>query len=162
FSVQLVRADGVAVWGRSYDEPRGAVLVVQDHIAEQIVEALRVERSPPERARRHLAYTKDPAAYDLYLRGRALLVNSTAQKIRESMGYFEQALALDEHNALAHAGMATGAAWFSVRYAYENEALSWGRRAEAEARLALDQDPQLADAHLALASAAGTLYGGFN
>ena len=162
FSVQLVRADGVAVWGRSYDEPRAAVLVVQDHIAEQIVEALRVELSPPERARLHMAYTRNPAAYDLYLRGRALLVNYTDTKIRESLGYFEQALALDQHYALAHAGLATGAAWFSVRFAYESEALTWGKRAETEARLALEQDPLLADAHLALASAAGTLYGGFD
>lgn len=162
FSVQLVRADGVAVWGRSYDEARGAVLVVQDHIAEQIVEALRLELSPPERARLHVAYTKNPAAYDLYLRGRALLVNYTDANIRESLGYFERALALDPHYALAHAGLATGAAWFSVRYAYENEALAWGQRADAEAKLALEQDPLLADAHLALASAAGTLYGGFN
>jgi DNA-binding winged helix-turn-helix (wHTH) protein/TolB-like protein/Tfp pilus assembly protein PilF len=162
FSVQLVRADGVAVWGRSYDEPRGAILAVQDHIAEQIVEALRLELSPPERARLHVEYTKNPAAYDLYLRGRALLVNYTDAKIRESLGYFEQALVLDPQYALAHAGLATGAAWFSVRYAYESEARSWGKRAEAEARLALEQDPLLADAHLALASAAGTLYGGFN
>ena len=162
FSVQLVRADGVAVWGRSYDEARGAVLVVQDHIAEQIVEALRLELSPPERARLHVAYTKNPAAYDLYLRGRALLVNYTDANIRESLGYFERALALDPHYALAHAGLATGAAWFSVRYAYESEALAWGKRADAEAKLALEQDPLLADAHLALASAAGTLYGGFN
>ena len=162
FSVQLVRADGVAVWGRSYDEPRAAVLVVQDHIAEQIVEALRVELSPPERARLHMAYTRNPAAYDLYLRGRALLVTYTDSKIRESLRYFEQALALDQHYALAHAGLATGAAWFSVRFAYESEALTWGKRAETEARLALEQDPLLADAHLALASAAGTLYGGFN
>lgn len=162
FSVQLVRADGVAIWGRSYDEPRGAILVVQDHIAEQIVEALRLELSPPERARLHVEYTKNPAAYDLYLRGRALLVNYTDAKIRESLGYFEQALAIDPQYALAHAGLATGAAWFSVRYAYESDALSWGKRAETEARLALEQDPLLADAHLALASAAGTLYGGFN
>jgi DNA-binding winged helix-turn-helix (wHTH) protein/TolB-like protein/Tfp pilus assembly protein PilF len=162
FSVQLVRSDGVAVWGRSYDEPRGAVLAVQDHIAEQIVAALRLELSPPTRARLHVEYTKNAAASDLYLRGRALLVNYTDAKIRESLGYFERAVALDEHYAAAHAALATGSAWFSVRYAYEGEALTWGKRAETEARLALDQDPLLADAHLALASAAGTLYGGFN
>jgi DNA-binding winged helix-turn-helix (wHTH) protein/TolB-like protein len=162
FAVQLVRADGVAVWGRTYDEPRAAVLAIQDHIAEQIVSALRVELSPPERARLHVRYTENPRAYDLYLRGRALLVTYTEAKMRDAIGYFEQALALDEQYALARASLATAAAWFSVRYAYEAEARSWGERADREARRALAQDPMLADAQLAIASAAGTLFGGFN
>ena len=162
FAVQLVRSDGVAVWGRTFDEPRGALLAVQDHIAEQIVAALRVELSPPERARLHVRYTENPAAYDLYLRGRALLVNYTEAKMREAIGCFERALALDDRYALARAGLATGAAWFSVRYAYEEEARAWGERATREAHRALEQDPMLADAQLAIASAAGTLYGGFD
>jgi TolB-like protein len=162
FSVQLVRADGVAVWGRSYDEPRGGLLEVQTHIAEQITQALRLELSPPERARLHVRYTQNPAAYDLYLRGRVLLVNYTEANMREALSYFEQALALDDHYALARAGLAMGAAWFSVRYAYEADALKWGKKADEEARRALEQDPSLADARLAIASAAGTLYGAFN
>jgi DNA-binding winged helix-turn-helix (wHTH) protein/TolB-like protein len=162
FSVQLVRADGVAVWGRTYDEPSGGLLQVQARLAEQVALALRVELSPPERARLHVRYTQNPAAYDLYLRGRVLLVNYTEANMREALAYFEQALALDERYALARAGLATGAAWFSVRYAYEDEALAWGKRADREARRALEQDPSLADARLAIASAAGTLYGGFD
>jgi DNA-binding winged helix-turn-helix (wHTH) protein/TolB-like protein len=162
FTVQLVDANGVAVWGRTYDEARGAVLAVEDHIAGEIASALRVRLSPPERARLHRRYTENPAAYDLYLRGRALLVGYTDPRMREAIGHFEQAIALDERYALAHAGLATAAAWFSVRYAYEAEALAWGKRADEEAHLALAQDPLLADAQLALASAAGTLYGGFN
>jgi DNA-binding winged helix-turn-helix (wHTH) protein/TolB-like protein len=161
-SVQLVRADGVAVWGHTYDEPDVELLQLQDHIAEQVASALQVQLSPPERARLHVRYTRNPAAYDLYLRGRALLVNYTEANMREALDYFEQALALDQTYALARAGLATGAAWFSVRYAYDAEALAWGKRADKEARRALDQDPSLADAHLAIASAAGTLYGGFN
>ena len=133
FSVQLVRADGVAVWGRIYDEPSGGLLQVQAHIAEQVASALRVELSPPERARLHVRYTQNPAAYDLYLRGRVLLVNYTEANMRDALAYFEQALVLDERYALARAGLATGAAWFSVRYAYEAEALEW-KRADQEAR----------------------------
>ena len=33
-SLQLVRADGVAIWGRSYDEPRTSLLELQDDVAE--------------------------------------------------------------------------------------------------------------------------------
>jgi len=160
-SVQLVRADGVAVWGRTFDEPRAELLALQDQIAEQIASALRIELSPPERARLHVRYTNNPAAYDMYLRGRSLLVNYTEANMREAIGYFEKALALDRDYALARAGIATATAWFSVRYSHDNEALAWGKRADDEARRALEQDGSLADAHFAIASAAGTAYRGF-
>jgi DNA-binding winged helix-turn-helix (wHTH) protein/TolB-like protein/Tfp pilus assembly protein PilF len=161
-TVQLVRADGVAIWGRTYDEPFGNLLAVQDHVAGQVVTALRIELSPPERARLHVRYTTDPDAYDLYLRGRSLLVNYTEARMLEAIGCFEQALARDPKYALAHAGIATAAAWFSVRYSHDAEAVTWAKRAEAEASAALDEDSSLADAHLAIASAAGTAYRRFD
>jgi hypothetical protein len=161
-SLQLVRADGVAMWGRSYDEPRISLLALQDEIAEQVAVALRIELSPPERARLHVQYSDNPAAYDLYLRGRSLLVNYTEATMREAIGHFEQALAMELEYALAHAGIATASAWFSVRYAHDVEALEWGKRADQAAREALKEDGALADAHLAIASAAGTTYGGFD
>lgn len=161
-SVQLVGADGLEKWNRTYDEPRAGLLELQDRIAEHVASALSVNLSPPERARFHVRYTQNPAAYDLYLRGRAQLVNFTEDNMRGAIGFFEQALALDENYALARAALATSAAWFSVRYAHDTETLAWGQRADLEAHRALEQDPSLADAHLAIASAAGTLYGGFN
>lgn len=161
-NLQLVNAEGVVVWGRTYDEPRAGLLTLQDRIAEQVVAALRVELSAPERARLHVRYTQNPAANDFYLRGRALMVNYTEAGMREALGHFEQAIARDPQYALARAGLATAAAWFSVRYAYEEEALHWGKRADDDARRALREDPSLADAHLAIASAAGTLYRGFD
>ena len=160
-TVQLVSAAGVAVWGRTYDQPRAGLLELQDRIAEQVASALQIELSPPERARLRVGSTQNPAAYDLYLHGRTM-VNYTELGMREAVGLFEQALTLDQHYALARAGLATSAAWFSVRYAYEDEALQWGKRADDEARRTLQEDPSLADAHLAIASAAGTLYRGFD
>ena len=162
-TVQLVRADGVAIWGRTFDdEPRATLLKLQDQLAEQVVGALRVELSPPERARLHVRYTNNAAAYDLYLRGRSLLVNYTEAKMHEAIRHFEQALQLDDNYALARTGIATASAWFSVRYAYDAAAVAWAKRADEEARRALAQDSGLADAHLAIASAAGTEYRGFD
>ena len=161
-SLQLVRADGVAVWGRSYDEPRTSLLELQDDVAEQVAVALRIELSPPERARLHVRYTDNPEAHDLYLRGRSLLVNYNEATMREAIRHFERALALDPGYALAAAGIATACAWFSVRYAHDAEAIEWGKRAEQAAHQALEKDPALADAHYAIASAAGTMYRGFD
>ena len=161
-SVQLVRRDGVAIWGRAYDVPRSDLLRLQDTVAEQIVSALRLELTGPERARLNAPHTANAAAYDLYLRGRTLLLNYTDANMREAIGHFERALALDPAYAVARSALATACAWFSVRYAYQSEAAVWGKRAELEARRALEQNSSLAEAHLAIAAAAGTLYRGFH
>ena len=162
-SLQLVDAQGVVVHTWSIDEPATGVVQLQDRIAEEVVERLRVRLTPPERARLHVRYTDNPDAYDLYLRGRSLLVTYNDEaKMHKAIGYFQQALRLDENYALARAGLATASAWLSVRYAHEQESLVWGKQADEEARRALEQDGSLADAHFAIASAAGTEYGGYN
>jgi len=161
-SLQLVQSDGVLVWGDTIDEPATGLLSLQDRIADEVVAALRLGLSTPQRQRLHAQYTANPIAYDRYLRGRALMLNYTENKMLDAIKYFEEALRIDPKYALARTGIATACAWFSVRYSHDHEALVWGKRADMEARAALAQDDSLADAQLAIASAAGTSYGGFN
>jgi TolB-like protein len=161
-SLQLVRSDGVVEWGRSFDEQATGLLPLQDRIADEVVTALRLGLTPPQRQRLHTRYTASPNAYDKYLRGRALMLNYTEAKMLEAINYFEDAVKIDPNFALARTSIATASAWFSVRYSHDAEALVWGKRADTEARAALAQDDSLADAQLAIASAAGTSYGGFN
>jgi DNA-binding winged helix-turn-helix (wHTH) protein/TolB-like protein len=161
-SLQLVQADGVVVWGRTFDEPAAGFLPLQDRIADEVAAAMRIGLSAPERQRLHAQYTANPIAYDKYLRGRALMLNYTEAKMLEAIKYFEEAVRIDPNFALARTSIATAAAWFSVRYSHDAEALVWGKRADTEARAALAQDDSMADAQLAIANAAGTSYGGFN
>jgi serine/threonine protein kinase/TolB-like protein len=162
-TLQLVQsADGTVSWARSYDVLRSALTNLQDTIAEEVVTALRLELTPAERDRVRRRYTDNAQAYDLYLRGRASFVNYTERGMKTAIGDFEHALSIDPDYALARAGLAIACAWFSIRYAYETEASEWGARAEREAKAALADDPSLAEATLAMASAAGTLYGDFN
>ncbi|HEU4936900.1 MAG TPA: winged helix-turn-helix domain-containing protein [Vicinamibacterales bacterium] len=160
--LQLVQSDGVVIWGHTFNEPATGLLPLQDRIADEVVAALRLGLSTPQRQRLHAQYTANPIAYDKYLRGRALMLNYTEAKMLEAIGHFEDAVRIDPSFALARTGIATACAWFSVRYSHDKEALVWARRADTEARAALAQDDSLADAQLAIASAAGTSYGGFN
>ena len=89
-------------------------------------------------------------------------MNYSEAKMRAAIESFERALQLEPEYAMARAGLAISLAWFSVRYAYQKDALYWGRRAEEEAYRALALDHDLAEAHFAIASAAGTVYGKFN
>jgi serine/threonine protein kinase/TolB-like protein len=162
-TLQLVQSsDGTVTWARSYDVLRSALSNLQDTIAEQVVDGLRLELTAAERVRVRRRYTDNAQAYDLYLRGRASFVNYTEKTMKEAIDDFERALKLDPDYALARASLATASAWFSIRYAYETEASEWGARADRDAKAALAADPSLAEATLAMASAAGTLYGAFN
>lgn len=162
-TLQLVQSPtGSVAWARSYDVVRGTLLTLQDTIAEQVVEALRIELSAGDRERFRRRYTANAEAYELYVRGRASLVNYTEAEMKTAIDAFERAIAIDPGYALARAGLSIASAWFSIRYAYEADAIAWGERAEREARAALAADPSLAEATLALASAAATLHGGFN
>ncbi len=160
---QLVKSPpATVVWARAYEVVAADLLTLQDTIASQVVEALRIELTSGEREQLKKRYTENAVAYDLYLRGRASMVNYTEAGMKAAIDDFERAVAIDPAYALARSGLATACAWFGIRYAYETDAFRWGERAEREARAALASDPMLAEATLAIASAAGTLYGGFN
>jgi len=162
-TLQLVQSsDGAVTWAQSYDLPRGGLTNLQDIVAEEVASALRIELTSAERDRAKRRHTENAEAFNLYLRGRSSFVNYTERTMKDALEDFHQALAIDPNYTLARAGAAIAAAWFSVRYAYENEAIEWGAQAERDARAALDADPSLAEATLAMASAAGTLHGGFN
>jgi serine/threonine protein kinase/TolB-like protein len=163
FNLQLIRAgDDFLVWGRQIDVSERRLFTIEDQVSSEVVAALQLQISTTEQALLKQSSTLIPNAYGEYLQGRALLANYSDSNLREAMNHFERALQLDPNYALANAGLATAAGTFSVRFAYEQQAADWGRRAEEYASRALKQDANLAEAHLALASAAGTLYRNFD
>jgi SARP family transcriptional regulator, regulator of embCAB operon len=94
-----------------------------------------------------------PAAATLfYERGRSKLLHHREADVREAIAAFDSAVALDAGYARAHAGLAIAAAEMNLRFSPVNEAPAWGRRALDEARIALQLDSMLAEAHEALAA----------
>jgi DNA-binding winged helix-turn-helix (wHTH) protein/TolB-like protein len=163
-NLQLVRvSDGLTIWGQAYDVEGGDRPVLRDdRIAERVATALSLELTVAEREHLQRPRSTSAAAYQLFVHGRALLVNYTEAAMHQAIERFEGALRLDPDFALARSSLSTALASFSVRYAYEHEAGHWAARAEQEARRALEQDASLADAHLALANAAGTVHRNFD
>ena len=153
-SVQLVRAqDRAPIWGQHYDDlTRADLLGLQDVIAEQIAQALRIRLTADDRARLYRRYTENVQAFELYLQGRSLVVRSNAEATRAGVAAFERALQLDERYVLARASLATSSAMMRFRFAPEQETAFWGERAIREAKAVLAQDPQLAEGHEALAA----------
>jgi serine/threonine protein kinase len=71
-TAQLVEArSGTSVWAERYDRELSDVFEVQDEIARNITQALRITLSPHEQKLLAAKPTGDPRAYDHYLKGRS-------------------------------------------------------------------------------------------
>ncbi len=154
-TVQLVRAeDGSVIWGDRFEVKRAELLDLRDLIARKVAAELRVRMTPAEQDRVYRRYTKDAAAYELYLQGRAELPRFTSASTLRAIDRFNAALAIDSSYALAHAGLATAAAQMHLRFSPASEAQRWLDLAHREADAALRIDSDLAEAHDARAAVA--------
>jgi len=85
---------GAATWQQSFDGDVTDVFQVQGTIATQVAGALGVALGTREQEQLAERPTKNLAAYDLYLKGKALTGNDPAT-LRQAAGFYEQAVALD-------------------------------------------------------------------
>ena len=100
---------GSQLWAQQFDEKRTDIFAVQDTISAKVVEALALKISGSERKLLARRYTENPEAYQLYLKGRFYWLGSkTEERIRKSIEYFNQAIAVDPNYALAYSGLADG------------------------------------------------------
>lgn len=149
--VQLTDPDGFARWTQSYDRSAGEVFATWDEIALAVLDALEVEltrRQLPTQA----GETRDPAAYDLFVRGRHAWFKRSGEGLGQAVAYFNRALQRDPDYARAHAGLADA---YNVMGAYEYGVLppdSAYPVALAEAERALELAPALGEAHAARAN----------
>lgn len=150
-SVSLVEPrTGEQLWADTYEATGTDVFAVQASIAENVAEALEAELTPGTRARLATLPTTSSDAYDDYLRGRDLHGRSYGpEDLEEGIRYYERAIRTDPDFALAHAllGMAhTQHYWF--HYDRSDSRL---QRARLHIDRALELDPDLPEAHLAMA-----------
>jgi len=152
-NVQLVRtSDEAPLWGEQFDKGRADLLSLQDAVATQIAEALRIKMTAAEQSRVYRRYTDNAAAYELYLLGRSKLARYTKDDTLSAVKAFNDALRLDANYALAYAGLAEASAQMRIRFAPPEEVKDWDERAKQAAKRALELDPNLAEAHEALAA----------
>ncbi len=145
---QLINvADGYHIWSDRYDRELKDIFEVQDDISQAIADRLKVALKSGEKPSVK-AGTSNLEAYQLYLKGRALLYRRGLD-IRRAAQCFERAVALDPHYALAWSGLADARNMLAL-YGFERpEAIMPQAKEAAERGFALD--PMLAEAHCSLA-----------
>jgi TolB-like protein/class 3 adenylate cyclase len=93
-NAQLIETDkGKTVWARKFDKELAGIFAIQDDIVKSIVTELDVHLVSGEQARLWRASTKNPEAYDLYLR--AVNSGGTQEDFSGGQALLDQALALD-------------------------------------------------------------------
>ena len=151
-NVELINAkDNSQIWGQQYDRNLTDVFAVQEEIAKEISEKLRLKLSGAERLQLAKRPTENLKAFQYYMQGRAYAHRRTREDLFEAIRYCEKAIEEDRNYALAYAGLADAYTNLGSRsYIAPQEGR---RKAEEAAHKALTLDENLAEAHATLGQA---------
>jgi serine/threonine-protein kinase len=146
----ITAADGSHLWSERYDRQLADIFAIQDEIAQEVTAALRMTLAPESAARRR--HTPRLPAYDALLKARHYLQKGTPETLVRSRECYEQAGTLDPEFALVHAEIAFTFVFLATENVIpaRDAAVSIGK----EAQRALEIDPSLPEAHVALGLAA--------
>jgi TolB-like protein/Flp pilus assembly protein TadD len=153
-TVQLINAvTGFHLWSKTYDRDLGDVLKLQTEISTAVAEALKVTLLGDTSAKIELGGTRNPAAFDAYLRGAKVFVSRhEVEDLPAAIAAYTEAIRLDPHYALAMASRSIALSYGAAQAATPAAAREGFDKAQADARQAVALAPDLAQAHLALAT----------
>ncbi|HXO94836.1 MAG TPA: tetratricopeptide repeat protein, partial [Candidatus Acidoferrum sp.] len=147
--VELINAqDNSQLWGQQYSRKLADVFAVQEEIAKEVSDKLRLKLTGTEKEQLAKRPTENLKAFQYYMQGRAAAQRRTNADLLASVSYYEKALREDGKYALAYAGLAD--AYANLGYYGSIAPVEGRRKAEEAARKALELDDKLAEAHSAL------------
>ncbi len=148
-TAQLTRADGDRVlWAQTYEGTRGELLRIQREVARAVAQELRGDLTPAQRVGLAGGHALDPAALDLYIKGRYWWNKRGRSGLLQSIQLFIQALDIDPTFALAYSGMAD--AYVQLGYGSLLRPEDAFPKAGEAARRALQLDSTMAEPHATL------------
>jgi len=151
-TAQLIRTStDEHLWAESYTDKLENVLSLQSRIAKAIAKEIKLTLSPEEELKLSSNKKIDPEAHEAFLRGKHFWNKRSGEDIQKALKYFEEAVNIDPLYALAHVGVAES---HLLLHQYvgtpSSETYPRGR---AAALKALEIDPNLGQAHIAIAYA---------
>jgi adenylate cyclase len=145
-NVELIdMATGKHVWADRFDRPEAEVFAVQDEMRKEIVKALNVEPFAAEPEQIERPPTANLEAYDYFLRAEQAARTGTPAGLREALGLYDRAEALDPGFAEVFAADARTASYI-WRMTYDDvlQSALARKRAYDTAGRALQLNPGLA------------------
>jgi len=149
-SVELVDVrDNGHIWGEQYTRKLADIQAVQEDIAQEITDKLRLKLTGEQKRVLARRETQNTDAYQDYLKGRYYWNKRTATGLKTAIEYFNSAIAKDPTFALGHAGLADSYAVLSTFAAVPPRECF--PKARAAALKALEIDETIGEAHAVLA-----------
>jgi TolB-like protein/Flp pilus assembly protein TadD len=141
-TAQLVDAgDDRHLWAQGYERSFSELLALQNEVARDIAQQVRVEITPLEQARLDAPRRISTDNYVLYLKGRYFFYQSTEPGMAKAIECFQRIIENDPFAGIAYAGLAD---------AYSNLGPDTIDKARLAARKAIELDDNLAEAHAAM------------
>jgi eukaryotic-like serine/threonine-protein kinase len=144
------------IWAETYDRKLTQIFAIQSDVANRIANALQATLSPSEKERLGEKGTENIIAYNYFLKAQYHWNRITKDDLRSAIAYYDDAIQNDHSYANAYAGLSNAyalSAYFRFDFISPQEAVLKARQA---AQQALELDPNLAEAHTALAYIART------
>jgi non-specific serine/threonine protein kinase len=137
------------VWGQQYTKNVSDIFVLQDQIADEVLETLKLKLAgePKKRVARH---TDNTDAYHLYLKGRFYWAKRIPDNTKRALDCYQHALDKDPNYALAYSGVADCYALLGFNPYGTMKPSDAYPRAKAAAQKALTLDESLGDAYASL------------
>lgn len=135
--------DESLLWTGSFELPFSLenLLAIQREVADQVVEALEIERTDAERRATERLPTGSLEAYEAYLLGRYHTFLATPEDLERAIAFLENAVEQDPEFAEAWASLALAHSFMGTNYGLVPPKEAYGRAKEAVLRaLALDGD----------------------
>ena len=148
-SIQLIDTEREDhVWSETYVRSFDSLVALQGEVATAVASAVQIRLTPEEQRLLASRGEVNPQTYDTYLRAMYRIRRETREGMREAMDLLMDAVENDPTSALAWAGLAYGYGELGHSPFPEKGAYP---RAKAAADRAIELDPNLAEAHLAVA-----------
>ena len=97
-------SDGTELWGHQYNRKLADVFAVQEEIAKEISEKLRLTLTGTERQQLAKRPTENLKAFQYYMQGRSYAQRSTREDLLTAIRYHQRAIEEDRNYALAYSG----------------------------------------------------------
>ena len=131
---------------RTIRAPAGNLDELQDKVWESVADMVNLQITPEMARSINAGGTKQPGAYELYVQGLGYLQRFNVESIDHAIEVFGKALQKDPEYAVAYAGLGQA---YSTKYVLTKDP-QWIAKAISNGRRAIELDPGLSAAHLAL------------
>ena len=149
-TIQLIDAGNEGhLWAQNYDKELDDVFTVQSEVAQKVADALKVTLVESEVKRMERGGSKNPEAYNTYLKGMFYWNKRSPEGLRKCVELFEKAIQIDPSFALGYAGVAQ--AYLVTAANHYDDPEVYYPKAKEYALKALSLDDDLAEAHTVLA-----------